>query len=305
MDANRFAAAGLALALAGAAASAEQADSDTPQVSIRSVRVSDGGLDGPAGAGITATEWQASAVLAAMAIAGGTLGFGLDYQYTRYEYEGIAGRDRDLHRLHLPMRFRRSRDGTELAVLVAPGIATSSNVMKDAFRRATSEDLFVTGAIRVRREITSSLAWEAGVAHDRSLGEPTLYPLIGLSGGRERSLRWRLAYPESAATWQPSERTALSVRAYPAGAEWHVLSDDFASEFTYRVRAVRAELTLSRRIGRGVSVDISAGFEVDRKHDFVDGGGVRIDAGAADRPVLSIGLRYGGRAPAHPNTPRP
>lgn len=84
-----------------------------------------------------------------------------------------------------------------------------------------------------------------------------------------------------------------------------MLSDDFASEFTYRVRGVRAELTLSRRIGRRLFVDLGTGFELAREHDFVDGRGVRIDAGATDRPVLSIGLRYGGGAPACPHTPRP
>jgi hypothetical protein len=256
-------------------------------------------------ASVSAREYQFSAAFGAVPVAAGALSIGADYQYTRYEYAGVPGRDRDLHRLQLPLRFAREAGNGQLHALVAPGIATSSNVMKDAFRRATRQDLYATAALIVRQPLGDTLSWEAGLAYDRALGKPALYPSLGLSGTARDGLTWRLGFPESALAWTPSDRSMLGLRVFPAGAEWHVATDDFADAFPYRVRATRAELTFSRTVGRRLIVDLTAGYEFAREHDFVAERSQRFDTDVASQATLSIGIRYGRIAVPHPNTPRP
>ncbi|MEL6367563.1 MAG: hypothetical protein AAFQ16_06340, partial [Pseudomonadota bacterium] len=94
-------------------------------------------------------QWQ----LPDMDVAALRFSTGMRYAYTRYEYENTPTRDRDLHMLQVPLSVAFGSDQTLWQMQLAPGIATSSNVSRDLFNRATSEDFFVTGKLAFANEL--------------------------------------------------------------------------------------------------------------------------------------------------------
>ena len=217
---------------------------------------------------------------------------GIDYQYTRYEYEGLSGRDRDLHRLQFPVEFSMPLERWRLKGYVAPGVSTSSNVFKDFFNRGTRDDLFANARVAGYRE-ADARTWIVGLAYDRLFGEATLYPVLGVELTPRPALDIRLAFPDPAFRYRVSGRVTLHGRLFPAGHEWHVVSDDFTSEFDYRVEAYRAQAGLSFRILEALNVDLSLGYEFAREHEFTDDTGTRISSRIDDQWLAAIGFRLG------------
>jgi hypothetical protein len=79
----------------------------------------------PSAASVRTKENQVYAGLYRFEAGNGTLDFGLDYQYTRYVYDGIDGRNRDLHRFEFPLRYRGALSGWRINGSIAPGLSTS------------------------------------------------------------------------------------------------------------------------------------------------------------------------------------
>ena len=130
-------------------------------------------------ADLTVTEEQVHVGRLRFSMAETDLDVAINYQYTRYEYEGIDGRNRDLHRLQVPIHFSRALEQWRLEGYVAPGVSTSSNVFKDLFNRGSSDDLFVSARLEGERK-SAARNWIVGLAYDRIFGEPTLYPVVGV-----------------------------------------------------------------------------------------------------------------------------
>ena len=246
-------------------------------------------------ADLTVNEYQAYAGLPRFSMGRTVLVAGIDYQYTRYEYEGIAGRNRDLHRLQVPLRFSRALDRWQLEGYVAPGVSTSSNVFKDLFNRGSSDDLFLSARLEGRREVAAR-NWIVGLAYDRLFGEPTLYPVIGVELSPRPALDLRIAFPDPAVRYRFSDRLTMLGRVFPAGHEWHVVSDDFTSEFAYRVEAYRAQTSVNIRAWKALSVDLSLGYEFGREHQFTDDTGARIESRVDDQWFAALGFRLGPAA---------
>ena len=226
--------------------------------------------------------------------AGGlTYDLGVDYQYTRYAYEGVDGRNRDLHRLQFPVGLSHRSDSFSLDAFIAPGVATSSNVLKDVFDRGAGEDFLVTGRIEVRFGRGGQLGWIAGAAYDRSFGEAKPYPVVGLLYEPGSRTRLRLAFPDPALEFRTAERHNLSLRLFPAGFEWHVVSDELGRDFDYRVEGIRLQGVWSYRVLRSTWLDVSLGYEFDRRHEFVDDTGTPIASAVEDEVLLMVGLRWG------------
>ncbi len=268
-----------------------------PFLATSYARAPSAGFDAPAGAEFSATEFQLGAGVLHFATGGLDAGIGVDYQYTHYEYEGIAGRDRDLHRLQFPVNLTATRNGRRIAAVLAPGIATSSNVFKDPLDELTGDDLYVTGRVEIQTPMAGRSAWLAGLAYDRGFGEPILYPVAGVAHARGEHLWLRLAFPDSAARFAATAEHTLEARLFPAGAQWHVVSEEIDDDFDYRVEAWRAQFTWSYRpkLGwwRRLSLDASLGYEFARHHEFTDDQRVRIDTGADDEVFFAVGLRLG------------
>ena len=222
----------------------------------------------------------------------GTLDLGLDYQYTRYVYDGIDGRNRDLHRFQFPLRYRRKLGEWAIDGNIAPGLSTSSNVLKEFFDEISSDDLFTTLRLEGRRE-TRSNNWVLGIAYDRSFGRPMVYPIAGIELSPSDALDIRLAFPDPGFQYRWSDRQSLSGRVFPAGHQWHVMTDDFSSEFDYRVEGIRAQLGWSIGLWKALTLDISGGYEFGRKHYLTDDLGVRIQSDVEDQWLLLLGLRVG------------
>lgn len=221
-----------------------------------------------------------------------TIDFGFDYQYTRYKYNDVDSRNRDLHRVQLPIWISAPYANWQLRAHIAPGIFTSSNVLGDFFNRGGSDDLYVSGRLEATRENPRS-AWLLGIAHDRAFGRSLTYPVVGVNLSPSDSVQVRLAWPDPAVDITLSDRQSLSFRAFPAGNQWHVRTDDFAREFDYRFEAWRSQLTWNIGVFDAVSLDFSVGYEFDRAHFFTDDPGTRINATADDQWLFAIGFRLG------------
>ena len=218
---------------------------------------------------------------------------GLDYQYTRYVYENIDGRNRDLHRIQMPLGFSHQTETWSLTGFLAPGLATSSNVLKDVFDRVSGDDALITGRFEARFQGGRRIGWLAGLAHDRAFGEQKLYPVLGLTYRSDENLAFRLAYPDAAVRYALGDRHRFSLRLFPAGFEWHVLSDGLDDEFDYEVEALRLQGVWSYRFARSAWLDLSLGYEFDRQHRFVDDAGRQIDSPVGSQLMFSAGLRWG------------
>ncbi len=228
------------------------------------------------------------------------LAFGFNYQYTRYDYAGISSRDRDLHRLQLPVRLTYKRDDGQINAYLAPGIATSSNVFKDFLNRGSTDDWYFSGAVEAQIGQTER-QWLFGAAYDRTFGKSRMYPILGLKLSPRNDIDVRLAFPVSGLTWRYSDRSTLTGRVMPAGFAWRVVTDDFASEFDYRVEGLRTQIHWTQRVYRRFSIDLSAAFETDRKHDLVDGLGDRVIGYPQDEWLFAITFGIGGAMPISPH----
>ena len=222
----------------------------------------------------------------------GHVDIGIDYQYTRYEYVGIDSRDRDLHRLQIPVQFEADMGAWRIEGYVAPGVSTSSNVMKDLLEQATSDDFLLTGRLVATRELDKR-TWIAGIAHDRRFGRSRAYPVVGVDFSPRENTRVRLAFPDPSITVGITGRQFVQARLYPAGHQWHVVSNDFSSDFDYRVEAWRGQLTWRVPIWRSLGIDVSAGYEFAREHRFTGDAGARLGIEVDDQWFASIGFLAG------------
>jgi hypothetical protein len=245
-----------------------------------------------AAASVRMKENQVYAGLYTRAAGNGTLDVELDYQYTRYVYDGIDGRNRDLHRFQFPLRYRGPLGGWAIDANVAPGISTSSNVLKEFFEAISSDDLFATARVEGRHG-SSTRSWVAGIAYDRAFGKPRVYPIAGIELSPSDSFDLRLAFPDSGFEYRFSDKQAVSGRLFPAGHQWHVMTDDFSSEFDYRVEGIRVQIGWSIRAWKAVTLDIAGGYEFARKHYLTDDLGLRIESDVEDQWLLVFGLRAG------------
>lgn len=217
---------------------------------------------------------------------------GADYDYTHYAYTGLPTRNRDLHRLALPLQWRR--DGAyAVRLTLAPTVATSSNVFKDLSSRGSGDDIALYGAATVERPLSGGWGWRAGAGYDDRFGDPRAYPLLALlyRGARTDLV---LGWPRSEAGWRPHPQWRLRLQLAPAGQRWHVVSDERdGAEFFYVSEAWHGTLGLDWHPGGHWRLRLEAGYAFDRRHDLVDDTGARIDRRVDPAATYALSLRYG------------
>ena len=242
---------------------------------------------------VDASEYRAVADSPYFSVGNLGLAVGLDYQYTRFEYDGIEGRNRDLHRLQFPIFFNTELDHWELKGFAAPGLSTSSNVMKDLLDEASGDDLIFTGRVEGLRNKRGGNPWLVGLAWDRAFGDDKLYPVLGAIWKPAEDVDLRLAFPDPELIFQPSNRQVWSLRLFPAGHRWHVESEELDDDFDYELEAWRLAGVWSVRLWKDIWIDLGLGYEFARHHEFIDDTGRLIDADVDDQWLLGLGLRAG------------
>ncbi|MEM6817702.1 MAG: hypothetical protein AAF578_02840 [Pseudomonadota bacterium] len=240
-------------------------------------------------------------LLPEMEIAAMRVSTGMHYAYTRYEYQTTPSRDRDLHMLQIPVSLAFGSDQRQWQVQAAPGIATSSNVSRDLFNRATSDDAFLTGEATFSNRGPSSLV-VLGLAHDRRFGRPLTYPKLAWRGGSER-LTWQLGLPDAWVDFRPWQNTLLSLGAGPVGMQWHTVRDDFQSDFEYRTRRWDMRLEVHQNITHSIALSLHAGRAFDRRHRFEADTSVILDLSANNAWFAGVSLSVGkpNRPPGYAN----
>jgi hypothetical protein len=226
----------------------------------------------------------------------GEAGFGwaLDYAYQRYEYSGLPSRNRDLHRLELPLSWQ----GEGVLAWHAefkPVVATSSNVFQEIWSRGSPDDFMWHGRIVAdRAPVGRGWGWRLGAARDDAFGEERVYPTAALLRQHE-GVRIELGWPVSRAMRAVGRGIEAGGEVAPAGARWHVVSDERdGASFGYEVRAWRASGILRWRATGGLVLTTRLGLEFDRRHRLEDDTGSVVNR-AVDEAAwfeLSAGYRW-------------
>ncbi|HEY5802427.1 MAG TPA: hypothetical protein VIT90_01855 [Lysobacter sp.] len=214
-----------------------------------------------------------------------------DYTYTHYEYAGLATRDRDLHRLELPLTWAGDAP-THARVGLVPTVAASSNVFKDLFSRGGGDDFSLYGNASIERLPDHGWGWRVGAAYDDSFGDERTYPLLALVR-RGDAVSMELGWPRTRIDWHVHQRVDLGIHIAPAGGRWHVVSDERdGAEFFYITKAWRAQLLAQWAITPHWQLDAVVGYEFDRSHEFEDDNGMPIDEDVDSTVLYGANVSY-------------
>jgi hypothetical protein len=224
----------------------------------------------------------------------GAFRWALDYAYQRYEYTGLASRNRDLHRLEVPLSWQGDA-ALSWMVELRPVIATSSNVFKELWSRGGADDLMWHGrALAGHAPGGPGWGWHLGVARDDAFGREAVYPVAALLR-QHRGVTMEIGWPVTRAMRDIGRGVELGGEVAPAGASWHVVSDERdGASFDYEARAWRAGAILHWRSAGSFMLTTRAGLEFDRRHRLEDDTGASVNR-AVDEAVyfeLSAGYRW-------------
>ena len=224
--------------------------------------------------------------------AGGEFRWALDYAYQRYEYRGLPTRNRDLHRLEVPLAWRGEGRAAWSAEL-RPLVAASSNVFKELWSRGSSDDLMLHGRLlRERAPIGAGWGWRAGIAYDDAFGSEQIYPVVALLRQHEGMLM-EFGWPVTRTMLELGGGFAAGGEVAPAGARWHVTSDERdGASFDYEVRAWRAGATLRWESSGGLFLTTRAGLEFERRHRLEDDTGAVVNRAVDEAAFVELAAGY-------------
>ncbi|HUG99072.1 MAG TPA: hypothetical protein VMQ83_07840 [Gammaproteobacteria bacterium] len=222
----------------------------------------------------------------------GEFRWALDYAYQRYEYQGLPSRNRDLHRLEVPLSWHGDAAYSWTAEL-RPVVASSSNVFKELWSRGGSDDLMLHGRVILeRRPGGPRWGWRAGAARDDAFGREAIYPVAALLRQHD-GMRMELGWPVSRAMLDVGRSFELGGEVAPAGARWHVVSDERdGASFDYEVRAWRAGAILRWRPAGGFVLTTRAGLEFDRRHRLEDDTGAIVNRAVDEAAYFELSAGY-------------
>ncbi|HEY5851108.1 MAG TPA: hypothetical protein VIT62_10150 [Lysobacter sp.] len=221
----------------------------------------------------------------------GTFDVAADYTYTHYDYTGLATRDRDLHRLELPLTWAGNAL-THARIGVVPTAAASSNEFKDLFSRGGGDDFSLYGHASIERTPGQGWGWRAGAAYDDSFGDKRLYPVLALMRSGD-AVSVELGWPRTRLDWHVHPRVDLGVHVAPAGGRWHVVSDERdGAGFFYVNKAWRAQLLAQWAITPHWQLDAVVGYEFDRSHELEDDNGLPINEDVDSTVLYGANVSY-------------
>ena len=216
----------------------------------------------------------------------------LDYAYQRYEYQGLPSRNRDLHRLEVPLTWQGDA-ALGWTLELRPVIASSSNVFKEIWSRGGSDDVMLHGqAIVERSPGGAGWGWRLGATRDDAFGREAAYPVAALLRQYEGA-RIEVGWPVSRAMLDVGRAIELGGEVAPAGARWHVVSDERdGASFDYEVRAWRAGAILDWRSAGGFALKAQLGLEFDRRHRLEDDTGATVNRAVDEAAYFELSAGY-------------
>lgn len=224
--------------------------------------------------------------------ADGEFRWAVDYAYQRYEYSGLPSRNRDLHRLALPLSWHGDAPLSWMIEL-RPVIASSSNVFKEIWSRGGADDFMWHGrAILERPPRGPGWGWRLGAARDDAFGRERLYPVFALQRQHD-GVRVELGWPVSRAMLEAGRGFEAGGEVAPAGARWHVVSDERdGAGFDYEVRAWRAGAILRWRSAGGLMLATRLGLEFERRHRLEDDAGAPVNRAVREAGYFELTAGY-------------
>lgn len=222
----------------------------------------------------------------------GQFRWALDYAYQRYEYSGLPTRNRDLHRLEVPLTWRGQAPTTWEAEF-RPVVASSSNVFKEIWSRGNGDDLMLHGRLlRERAAVGARWGWRAGVVYDDAFGAEQAYPVFALLR-EHRGMRMEIGWPVTRAMLEVGPGFVSGGEVAPAGASWHVVSDEReGASFDYEVRAWRAGAMLRWESSGGLFLTTRTGLEFERRHRLEDDTGATVNRAAGEAGFFELAAGY-------------
>ena len=216
----------------------------------------------------------------------------LDYGYQRFEYQGLPSRNRDLHRLELPLAWRGDAALSWVAE-IRPVIASSSNVFQEIWSRGGSDDFLWHGRVLAGHAPGGPRwGWQLGLARDDAFGRERAYPLAALLR-QHQGVTMEIGWPVTRAMIELGRGVAAGGELAPAGARWHVVSDEReGASFDYEARAWRAGAILRWQTVRRLALHTRAGLEFERRHHFEDDTGARVNRAVGEAAYLELGVGY-------------
>jgi hypothetical protein len=241
---------------------------------------------------LSGTEYRVAVRGASPAAGDGGFRWALDYAYQRYEYSGLPSRNRDLHRLELPLAWQVDAP-LSWAVELRPVVASSSNVFKEIWSRGTSDDLMWHGQAWLGRPpVGKGWGWQLGGARDDAFGRERVYPLAALLR-QHAGVRIELGWPVTRAMHEAGRGIEVGGEVAPAGARWHVVSDERdGASFGYEVRTWRASGILRWRGANGFALTTRLGLEFDRRHRLEDDMGATVNRAVDEAGYFELSAGY-------------
>jgi acetyl esterase/lipase len=238
------------------------------------------------------TEYGLEIRGASLPVGEGEFRWALDYAYQRYEYSGLPSRNRDLHRLELPLSWQVDAPRFWLAEL-RPVVASSSNVFKELWSRGSSDDFMWHGrALLGRSPVGRGWGWQLGGTWDDAFGRERVYPVAALLRQHE-GVSMELGWPVSRAMRDAGRGIEAGGEIVPAGARWHVVSDERdGASFDYEVRAWRAGGILRWRSTGGLVLTTRLGLEFDRRHRLEDDTGASVNRAVDEAAFFALAAAY-------------
>jgi hypothetical protein len=229
---------------------------------------------------------------AALPAGDGVFRWTLDYAYQRYEYSALPSRNRDLHRLELPLSWYGDGPLPWMFEL-RPVVATSSNVFKEIWSRGSSDDYMWHGRATLERSPRGrGFGWRLGAARDDAFGRELIYPVFALLR-QHGGVRMEIGWPVTGTMLEAGHGIEAGGELAPAGARWHVVSDERGgASFDYRTRAWRAGAILSWRSVAGFVLTARGGLEFERRHRLEDDTGTVINRAVGEARYFELAAAY-------------
>ncbi len=217
---------------------------------------------------------------------------GIAHEYRSVEFNNLASPPQtngDLHTLQLPMqRWQRHHRG-ERRLGAAVVIASSSNALKN-LDELTTDNLQLWLGWEELSKVSNNTAWLWGLCADHRFGDYRLYPLLGMQWHLKGNINLRLAFPDTALRWQPSDSHYIELTLQPIGREWTVYDKNFARQSELQWRAWEFELKLHWQFAKHWQTFVSTGLRFEQKLQLRLENNQRLKSDLDDSPFLLLGV---------------